>query len=90
VFEYLDLDWTKLHHEELCSLYGSPNIIIVIKSRRMRWAEYVARMGEMGNSYDFSIGKLEGKRRVGRPKRRWEDNIRMDFKETGLDSCGSG
>jgi hypothetical protein len=64
-------------------LYASSNIIRVIKSRRMRWVEYVARMGEMRNSYNILVGKPEGKRPLGRTKRRWEDSIRIDVREIG-------
>jgi hypothetical protein len=63
------------------SLYSSPNIVRVIKSRRMRWAEHVARMGEGRGVYSVLVGKPEGKRPLGRPRRRWEDNIRMDLQE---------
>jgi hypothetical protein len=70
--------WRKLHNEELHNLYCLPSIIRIIKSKRMRWAGYVARMGEKRNAYRILAGKLEGKRPLGRPRRRWEDNIRMD------------
>ncbi|PNF23733.1 hypothetical protein B7P43_G18405, partial [Cryptotermes secundus] len=63
--------WRKLHNEELHNLYSSPSIIIMIKSRRMRWAEHVARMGETRNAYRLLVGKPEGKRPLGRPRRRW-------------------
>jgi hypothetical protein len=76
-------DITKLHNEELHNLYFSPSIIRIIKSRRMRWAGHVARMGEKRNSYRILVGKPEGKRPLGRPRRRWEDNIRMDLREIG-------
>jgi hypothetical protein len=72
-------DWRKLHNEELHNLYSSPSIIRMIKSRRMRWAGHVARMGETRNAYRILVGKPEGKRPLGRPKRRWMDNIKMDF-----------
>jgi hypothetical protein len=71
----------KLHNEELRDLYSSPNIIRIIKSRRMRWAEHVARMGERRDSYRSLVGKPEGKKPIGRPKRKWVDNIRMDLEE---------
>jgi hypothetical protein len=71
-------EWRKLHNEELHDLYSSPNIIRIIKSRRMRWAGHVARMGEKRNAYRLLVGKPEGKRLLGRPRRRWVDNIRMD------------
>jgi hypothetical protein len=75
--------WRRLHKEELHNLYDSPNIIRVIKSRRMRWVGHIARMREMGNGYNILVGKLEGKRPLGGPMRRWEDNIRMDLREIG-------
>jgi hypothetical protein len=65
----------KLHNEELHNLYSSPNAIRIIKSRRMRWAGHVARMGEKRNSYRILVGKPEEKRPLGRPRRRWADNI---------------
>jgi hypothetical protein len=65
-------------------LYSSPNIIRIIKSRRMRWAGHAARMGERRNAYRLLVGKPEGKRPLGRPRRRWVDNIRMDLGEVGL------
>jgi hypothetical protein len=65
----------KLHNEENPNLYGSPSIIRMIKSMRMKWAGHVARMGKKGNAYRISLGKPEGKRLLGRPRRRWEDNI---------------
>ena len=68
-------EWRKLHNEELNDLYCSPNIFRVIKSRWMRWAGHVARMGEMRGVYSVLVGKPEGKRQLGRLKRRWEDNI---------------
>jgi hypothetical protein len=78
-------DWRRLHNEELNDLYASPNIVRVIKSRRMRWAEHVARMGEERGVYRVLVGKPEGKKTLGRPKRRWVDNIRMDLQQVG---CG--
>jgi hypothetical protein len=72
-------EWRKLHNEELQNLYSSPNIIRTIKSRRMRWAGHVARMGEKRNSYRILVEKPEGRRPLGRPRRRWMDNIKMDF-----------
>ena len=65
-------------------LYSSPNIVRVIKSIRMRWAGHVAHMGEGRGVYRALVGKPEGKRPLGRPRRRWEDNIRMDLQEVGL------
>jgi hypothetical protein len=73
-----------LHNDELHSLYSSPNIVRVIKSRRMRWVGHVARMGEGRGVYRVLVGKPEGKRPPGRPRRRWEDNIKMDLMEIGI------
>jgi hypothetical protein len=64
-----------------CYLYSSPNIIRVIKSRRMRWAGHVARMGEGRGAYRDLVGRPEGRRSLGRPRRRWKDNIKMDLEE---------
>jgi hypothetical protein len=69
--------WRKLHNEELWDLYSLPNIVRVVKSRRMRWVGHVARIGEGRGVH----GKPEGKRPLGRPRRRWEDNIKMDIQE---------
>jgi len=77
-------EWRRLHNEELSDLYCSPNIIRGMKSRRMRWAGHVAHMGEGRVAYIVLVGKREGKRPLGRPKRRWEDNINMDLYEVGL------
>ena len=77
-------EWRKLHNEVLKGLYSSPNIVRVIKSRRMRWAGHVARMGEGRGVYRVLVGKPEGKRPLGRPRRRWDDNIRMDLQEVGV------
>jgi hypothetical protein len=74
-------DWKKLHNEELHDLYTSPRIIRIMKSRMMRWAGHVARMGEKRKAYRFLVGKPEGRRPLGRPRRRWLDNIRMDLVE---------
>jgi hypothetical protein len=74
-------EWRKLHYEDLRDLYSSPNIIRITKSRRMRWAGHVARMGEKRNAYRLLVGKPEGKRPLGRPRRMWVDNIRMDLGE---------
>jgi hypothetical protein len=73
--------WRKLHNEELHNLYSSPSIIRIIKLRRMKWAGHVARMGEKKNVYRLLVGKPEGKRPLGRPRRRWKDNIKMDLLE---------
>jgi len=74
-------EWRKLHNEELNDLYSLPNIMRVVKSRRMRWAGHVARMGEDRDVHRVLVGKPEGKRPLGRPRRRWEDNIKMDLQE---------
>ena len=76
-------EWRKLHNEELSDLYSLPNIVRVVKSRRMRWAGHVARMGEDRGVHRMLVGKPEGKRPLGRPRRRWEDNIKMDLQEVG-------
>ena len=76
-------EWGKLYNEELNDLYCSPNIFWVIKSRRMRWTGHVARMGERRGVYRILVGKPEGKRPFGRPRHRWEDNIKMDLQEMG-------
>jgi hypothetical protein len=75
----------KLHNEELHSLYSSPSIIRMVKSRRMRWAGHVARIREKRNAYRILVGKPKGKRPLGRPRRRWVDNIKMDLREIGWD-----
>jgi hypothetical protein len=74
----------RLHNEELIDLYSSPNIVWVIKSRRMRWAGHVARMGERRGAYRVLVGKPEGRRPLGRPRHRWEDNIKTDLREVGV------
>jgi len=76
-------EWKRLHNEELNDLYSLPNIVWVVKSRRMRWAGHVARMGEDRVVYTVLVGKPEEKRPLGRPRRRWEDNIKMDLQEVG-------
>ena len=76
-------EWRKLHNEELNDLYSSPNIIRVIKSRIVRWAWHVVCLGEGRGAYRVLVGKPEGKRPLGRPRRRWEDNIKMDLQEVG-------
>ena len=80
-------DWRKLHNEELNSLYSSPNNVRVIKSRRMRRAGHVARMEEGRGVHKVLVGKPEVKRPLGRPRRRWGDNIKMDLEEVGR-GCG--
>ncbi|KAJ4445728.1 hypothetical protein ANN_12413 [Periplaneta americana] len=78
-------EWRKLHNTELHALYSSPDIIRNIKSRPLRWTGHVARMGESRNAYRVSVGRPEGKIPLGRPRRRWEDNIKMDLREVGYD-----
>ena len=70
--------FSKLHNEELSGLYSLPNIVRVVKSRRMRWAEHVARMGDGRGLHTVLVGKPEGKRPLGRPRHRWEDNIKTE------------
>jgi len=76
-------EWRRLHNEELKDLYSSPNIVWVIKSRRMRWTGHVARMGEERVVYRVLVGKLEGRRPLGRPRHRWADNIKTDLQDVG-------
>jgi hypothetical protein len=76
--------WRRLHNKELYALYSSPNIIRVFKSRRLRWAGHVACMGERRGAYWALVGKPEGRRPLGRPRRKWEDNIKMDLQEVGV------
>jgi hypothetical protein len=76
-------EWRKLHNEELSDLYGSPNIVRVIKSRTLRWAGHVTRMEERRGVDRVLVGKPEGKRPFGRPRRRWENNIKMNLQEVG-------
>jgi hypothetical protein len=78
-------DWRKLLNEELNGLYTSPNFVRVTKSRRMRFAEHVARMGHRRVVYKVLVGNPEGRRPLGRPRLRWEDNTKMDLQEMG---CG--
>jgi hypothetical protein len=75
--------WRKLHNEELRELYSSLSIIRIIKSMRIRWSRHVARLGEKRNAYRLLVRKPEGKRQLGRPIRRWVDNIKMDLLEIG-------
>ena len=77
-------EWRKLYNTELHALYSSPNIISDLKSR-LRWTEHVARMDQSRNEYRVSVGKPEGKRPLGRPRRRWEHNIKMDLREVDCD-----
>jgi len=79
------VDWGKLHNEKLNDLYSSPSSVRVIKSRRIKWAGHVARMRERTALHRVLVGKPEGKRPLGRPRRRWEDNIKMDLQEV---RCG--
>ena len=80
-------EWRKLHNEELSDLYSLPNIVRLVKSRRMSWAGHVARMGERRNVHRVLVGKSEGKRPLGRHRRRWKDNIKTDLQEVG-GGCG--
>jgi hypothetical protein len=83
----VDGSWRKLHNEELQSLYSSPNIVRVIKSRKLRWARHVARMGEGKGFFRVLVGKPEGKRPLRRPRRRWEDNIKLDLRDIEIDGA---
>ena len=76
-------EWRRLHYEELNDLYTSPNIVRVIRSRRMRWAGHVARIGEERGVHKVLVGKPVGRRPLGRPRRRWVDDIRMDLQQVG-------
>jgi hypothetical protein len=80
-----DGSWRKFHNDELYNLYSSQNIVRVIKSRRMRWAGHVARMGEGRGVYRVLVGRPEGKRPPGRLTHGWEDNIKTDLREIGID-----
>ena len=88
-------EWRRLHNEELYVLHALQNIIRVIKSRRLKWGGHVARMGERRGAYRVLVGKPEGMRPLGKRRRRWKDNIKMDLPEVGqgeheLDRFGSG
>jgi hypothetical protein len=74
-------EWRRLHNEELYALYSSPNIIRVIRSRRLRWAGHVACMGQKRQAYRVLVGRPEGRRALGRPRSRWEDNIKMELQK---------
>jgi hypothetical protein len=76
-----------LHNDELHNLYSSPNIVRVIKERRMRWAGHMARRGDGRGAYRVLVGRTEGKRPLGRSRRRWEDNIKLDLREIGIDGA---
>jgi hypothetical protein len=81
-------EWRRLHNEELHDLYSSRNIIHVIKSRRMRWAGHVARMREGRGTYRILVGRREGRRPLGRPRHRWEHNIKRDLQDVGYGGGG--
>jgi len=84
--EEVEGGWRRLHNEELHNFYASPDVIRVIRSRRMRCAWHISRMGEMRNAYKISVRKPEGKKQLGRSKCKWKDNIKMDLREAlGLD-----
>jgi hypothetical protein len=80
-------EWKKLHNENLNDLYSLPNIVLIVKSRRMRWVGHVARIGEVRGVHRVLVGKPEGKRPWGRPRSRWEDHIKMYLQEVGW-GCG--
>jgi hypothetical protein len=82
-----DGSWRKFHNAELCSLYSSPNIVRVIKSRRMRWVGHVAHMGEGRGVYRILVWRPKCKRALGRLRRWWEDDIKMDLREIGIDGA---
>jgi hypothetical protein len=82
-----DRSWRKLHNDELHSLYSSPNIVRVIKSRRKRWAGHVTCMGEGRDVYRILVGRPKGQRPLGRPRHRWEDNIKLDLREMWIDGA---
>jgi hypothetical protein len=82
-----DGSWRKLHNDELHTLYSSPNIVRVIKSRRMRWAGHLERIGEGRGFHKVLVGRLEGRRPLGRSSRRREDDTKMDLREIWIDVC---
>jgi hypothetical protein len=79
-------EWRRLHNDKLHSLYRSSNIVNLIKSRRLRWASHIARMEEGRRTFKILTGTTAGKRPLGRPRRRWEDNIRMNLKGIGINT----
>ena len=81
-------EWRKLYIEELNDLYSSPNVILVVKGRRWRWAGHVARMGEKRGAYRILVRKREGRRPLVKPRHRWENNIKMDLQEVVLVGMG--
>jgi hypothetical protein len=83
----IDRSWRKVHKNEIHSLYYSQNIVGVIKSRRKRWAGHVACTGEGRGVYRFLVGRPKGRRPLVRPRHRWEDNIKMDLRERGIDGA---
>jgi hypothetical protein len=83
----VDVSWRKLNNDELYNLYSSPNIVRVIISRSLRWAGHVARMEKTKGVYRVLVGNPEGKRPLGRPRCRWEDNIKLDLREIGIDGA---
>jgi len=76
-------EWRKLHNEEFKEPYSSPSSVRLIKSRRMRWVGHVGCMGERRSVHRVLVGKPEGKRRLGRPRRRWEENIKLELQNVG-------
>ena len=84
---YMTGEWRKLHNEELSVLYSLLNIVRVVKSRRMKWAGHVARIGKGRGVHRVLVEKPKGKKSLGRPRRKWEDNIKMDLQEVG-GGCG--
>jgi len=83
----LDRSWRKLHNDEIHGLYSSPKIFRVIKSRKMRWAGHVAHRSEGTGVYRVLVGRPEGKRPLGRPMRRWRDDIKIGLREIGIDGA---
>jgi hypothetical protein len=80
-----DTSWRELHNDELHNLFSSPNIFRVLRARRLRWAGHVTRMGEGRIVYKILVWRPESKRPLGRSRRRWEDNIKLELRETGID-----